>query len=319
MFRTNNIVLKNKHIYSFESFIRRNLHQSDRKQMKWSKALIIKENMDLIKFSCVLIGSICASNLLSYWLFVKFFKSKNNNSSKEKRKNSLMRFSYNSMSRGSPNSDINESNNSFSPSTKPNLFTEIAEKALPAVVLIRVDQSHVQYPNTVTTNTRGSGFIIREDGLILTCAHILAHYKTVSVELNDGRKTDGTVESIDEYFDLAIIKIDLKDLPVIEIGDSKQIRPGDSVIEIGSPFQLLNTITAGVISSLRRHGQSFGLIPKEVHFIQTDAYTDDGSSGGPLLDTNGRAIGINTWKRTPGITYAVPSSYAIDFLERIKA
>ncbi|CAK9250533.1 unnamed protein product, partial [Sphagnum jensenii] len=198
-----------------------------------------------------------------------------------------------------------------------NFIADVTEKVSSAVVFIEVKGRHPFFPSAdLFSISSGSGFIVREDGLILTNAHVVDTYKKVSVKLFDGRVAEGVVEYIDERLDLATIKIDLKGLPVIKLGDSRKCRPGEWVIALGSPFALSNTITVGVISSMNRAGKELGLYKTEMDYIQTDASINIGNSGGPLVDLDGEAIGINTMKVTAGISFAIPSSYAIDFLDR---
>lgn len=160
-----------------------------------------------------------------------------------------------------------------------NFIADVTEKVSSAVVFIEVKGRHPFFPNAdLFSISSGSGFIVREDGLILTNAHVVDTYKKVSVKLFDGRVAEGVVEYIDERLDLATIKIDLKGLPVIKLGDSRKCRPGEWVIALGSPFALSNTITVGVISSMNRAGKELGLYKTEMDYIQTDASINIGNN-----------------------------------------
>ena len=196
------------------------------------------------------------------------------------------------------------------PSKRFNFIADVTEKVSSALVFIDVEGRHPFY-NVKISVSNGSGFIVDSSGLILTNAHVVANSTTVSVQLYDGRVVPGRVEYIDQRLDLAIIKIDVNEkLPSIKLGDSQRARTGEWVIAMGSPFSLSNTITVGIISSLNRKSQELGINFKEIDYIQTDAAINIGNSGGPLVNLDGEAIGINTMKVTAGISFAIPSNYA---------
>lgn len=157
----------------------------------------------------------------------------------------------------------------------------------------------------------GSGFIISKDGYILTNHHVIADTSEIQVTLADGRQYDAEVVGSDSDFDVGLIKIDADDLPSVELGDSEQIQEGQLVVAIGNPFGLSHTITSGIVSAQDR---SFGIAEFE-NFIQTDAAINPGNSGGPLVNTDGKVIGINTaiFTRTGGsmgIGFAIPINHA---------
>ncbi len=160
----------------------------------------------------------------------------------------------------------------------------------------------------------GSGFIIDKSGIILTNAHVVDNADKVTVTLKDGRQLQGTVRGADEVTDLAVVKIDTggKDLPVAPLGDSSAVQVGDWAIALGNPLGLDNTVTLGIISTLRRSSTEVGVPNKRLDFIQTDAAINPGNSGGPLLNAYGEVIGINTAIRADamGIGFAIPINKA---------
>lgn len=155
-----------------------------------------------------------------------------------------------------------------------------------------------------------SGFIVRSDGYVLTNNHVIEGAKEIVVTLADGRKFDGKIMGRDSRNDLAIVKIEAKNLPAVQLGDSDAIRPGDFAIAIGNPYGLQHTVTAGIISGLAR---SLDGDPSEAGiYIQTDAAINRGNSGGPLIDIDGRVVGINTAiiAQAQGLGFAVPVNVA---------
>ncbi|KAL3864309.1 hypothetical protein ACJMK2_006000 [Sinanodonta woodiana] len=202
------------------------------------------------------------------------------------------------------------------PSSKRNNFiADVVEKTAPAVVYIEVIGRH----SFGTSMSNGSGFIIKENGLIVTNAHVVANNQRVSVKLQDGRIFEGIVEVLDQVSDLATIRINAKNLPTLPLGQSSILRPGEWVIAMGSPLNLSNTVTAGIISSVHRGTRELGIHNRDMEYIQTDAVINFGNSGGPLVNLDGEAIGINTMKVTTGISFAIPSDYVKKFLERAEA
>jgi serine protease Do len=163
----------------------------------------------------------------------------------------------------------------------------------------------------------GSGFIISNDGLILTNNHVVGGADEIKVKLGDGREFKAVIKGTDQKLDLAVLKIDVKGaLPVAELGDSDSIQVGEWVLAIGNPFGLNQTVTAGIISAT---GRVIGSGPYD-DFIQTDASINPGNSGGPLFDAQGKVIGINTAivAGGQGIGFAIPINMAKDVLPQLE-
>ncbi len=158
----------------------------------------------------------------------------------------------------------------------------------------------------------GSGFIINNNGQILTNAHVVAGATKVTVTLKDGRTIDGKVKGFDRVTDVAVVEIAQKNLPSIQIGNSDLIKPGEWAIAIGNPLGLDNTVTAGIISATGRTSAEIGAADKRVNYIQTDAAINPGNSGGPLLNATGQVIGMNTaiLRGTQGLGFAIPINTA---------
>ncbi len=158
----------------------------------------------------------------------------------------------------------------------------------------------------------GSGFIIKSDGLILTNAHVVANASEVTVRLTDKREFRAKVLGADKDTDVAVLKIDAKDLPTVRIGDADKAEVGQWVLAIGSPFGFENSVSAGVISARSRSIPGEGYIP----FLQTDVAVNPGNSGGPLFDLAGEVIGINSQIYSGsggymGISFAIPINVAM--------
>ena len=164
------------------------------------------------------------------------------------------------------------------------------------------------FPQERIERGTGSGFIIAEDGRILTNAHVVANTDTVIVTLKDGRTFEGNVSGVDSITDLAVVKIDADKLPTVKLGNSQNLIPGQWAIAIGNPLGLDNTVTIGIISATDRTSAEVGVPDKRVSFIQTDAAINPGNSGGPLLNANGQVIGVNTAIRADaqGLGFAIP-------------
>jgi serine protease Do len=164
----------------------------------------------------------------------------------------------------------------------------------------------------------GSGFIVSADGYLLTNAHVVAGADEVTVRLIDRREFPAKVVGSDARTDVAVLKIEAKDLPVVRIGDQAALRPGEWVLAIGSPFGLENSVTAGIVSATSRAVSGEVNVP----FIQTDVAVNPGNSGGPLFNLNGEVVGINSmiFSRTGGymgISFAIPIDVAMDVRQQL--
>lgn len=163
-------------------------------------------------------------------------------------------------------------------------------------------------PRQRTVRGTGSGFIINSSGQIVTNAHVVDGADTVSVTLKDGRTFKGEVLGEDPVTDVAVIKIEANKLLPVALGNSDVLQPGESVIAIGNPLGLDNTVTSGIISATGRSSSDVGVPDKRVGFIQTDAAINPGNSGGPLLNARGEVIGMNTAiiSGAQGLGFAIP-------------
>ena len=226
-----------------------------------------------------------------------------------------------------------------------NAITSVAEDLKPSVVYITAERitktdgmpdiedffRGFPFPFPRGGETRrsvaaGSGVIVRSDGYILTNDHVISGADRVTVRLSDDREFPGKVLR-DPRTDLALVKIDAKNLPAARLGDSEKVKVGQWAIAIGNPFGLTNTVTCGVVSALTREATvPDPSAPGGARFypdlIQTDASINAGNSGGPLVNINGEVIGINAVIESPtgtnaGIGFAVPSSTAKDVMEQL--
>lgn len=212
-----------------------------------------------------------------------------------------------------------------------NPIAKIAEEASPAVVNIDTEtmvkrslfpfaddpffrqffgDQWDQFTQIIPMKGKGSGFIVSKDGYILTNNHVIEGADKITVSLADGRQLDAKIVGKDPTFDLAVIKVTAGNLPVLPLGDSDALQVGEWVVAIGNPFGLDHTVTVGVISaknrSIRAGNVSFD------GFLQTDAAINPGNSGGPLLDLDGKVVGINTAiiPYAQGIGFAIPINMA---------
>ena len=160
----------------------------------------------------------------------------------------------------------------------------------------------------------GSGFIVSADGYILTNTHVVENATRVTVRLTDRREFQAKVIGSDDKSDVALLKIEAKNLPTVRMGDPSKLRPGEWVVAIGSPFNFQNSVTAGIISAIGREVRG-GSAYNYVNFIQTDVAVNPGNSGGPLFNMNGEVVGINSqiYSNTgsyAGLSFAIPIDIA---------
>ncbi|MGY6273247.1 DegQ family serine endoprotease [Achromobacter denitrificans] len=235
-----------------------------------------------------------------------------------------------------PTPAVSASFEAINPSTPPN-FAQITRDYGPAVVNISVSgtrkvsaddgdpfaQFFGQFPGgrgqmpsrEVPMRGEGSGFIVSSDGIILTNAHVVQDAKEVTVKLTDRREFKAKVLGSDPQTDVAVLKIDAKNLPTVKVGDVNQLQVGEWVLAIGSPYGLENTATAGIVSAKGRSLPDDTSVP----FIQTDVAVNPGNSGGPLFNDRGEVVGINSqiYSRTggfQGLSFSIP----IDVAYKIK-
>jgi putative serine protease PepD len=209
-------------------------------------------------------------------------------------------------------------------------IADIAARALPSVVTIKVRGADV--------SGTGSGFVLRKDGYILTNNHVVeGAVKTgkITVLFTDGKVSDAKIVGRDESYDLAVIRVDRRDLPVLAFGVSSAVVVGDPVIAVGAPLGLDSTVTSGIISALNRPVTPGGgdSTASFINAIQTDAAINPGNSGGPLLDMAGRVIGVNSaiarvagsadpvggQSGSIGVGFAIPSDQARKTAEQLIA
>jgi serine protease Do len=220
-------------------------------------------------------------------------------------------------------------------------FTELVEESSAAVVNIRTTRAQRQrspqfdereIPDFLRRFFRdrqdqppgpgvGSGFIIESDGYILTNNHVVEGADEIIVSLSDRREREARVIGQDPLSDLALLKIEEEDLPVVEVGKSENLKPGQWVVAIGSPFGFEHSVTAGIVSATGRS------LPENngnyVPFIQTDVAINPGNSGGPLLDLQGRVVGINSQIFTRsggfmGLSFSIPIDVAMEVVAQLK-
>lgn len=165
----------------------------------------------------------------------------------------------------------------------------------------------------------GSGFIVSRDGYILTNNHVIEDADEIIVRLNDRRELDAKLIGADPSTDLAVLKVEADDLPIVDLGDSDALEVGEWVVAIGSPFGFDYSVTAGIVSAKGRSLPNENYVP----FIQTDVAINPGNSGGPLFNLDGKVVGINSQIYTRsggfmGVSFAIPINVAMDVAEQLK-
>jgi Do/DeqQ family serine protease len=180
------------------------------------------------------------------------------------------------------------------------------------------DSAPSQSPDQ-TERGSGSGFVLRKDGVILTNAHVVEGADQVRVKLKDGRSFSGKVMGQDPLTDVAVVKIEAANLPIVTIGNSDKLQPGEWAIAIGNPLGLDNSVTVGIISATGRRSSEVGVSDKRIGFIQTDAAINPGNSGGPLLNGQGEVIGMNTAiiGNAQGLGFAIPINNAAQLAQQL--
>ena len=174
-------------------------------------------------------------------------------------------------------------------------------------------------PPAKDAKSLGSGFIISKDGYVITNHHVVAEADEIMVRLSDKRELRAEVIGSDKYSDVALLKVDADNLPVVNIGSSESAKVGSWVLAIGSPFGFDHSVTAGIISAKGRSLPQANYVP----FIQTDVAINPGNSGGPLFDLDGKVVGINSqiYSRTGGfmgLSFAIPIEVAMNVVDQIK-
>jgi serine protease Do len=210
---------------------------------------------------------------------------------------------------------------------------DVVERVMPAVVVVRTEAMRYRiaqdwffgriYRIPERLAGMGSGVIISKDGYILTNRHVIDGASQIEVVLHDGNKYSAVLVGEDPQTDIAVLRIEdahRKEFPYLEAGDSDALRVGEFVMAIGSPFSLRSSVTLGIVS---QKGRSIGALPYE-DFIQTDAAVNRGNSGGPLVNLDGKWVGINTMIQTAGfsegnigISFAIPSNLAMNVAKAI--
>ena len=185
----------------------------------------------------------------------------------------------------------------------------LAERLKPFLVQVRVNRA-VESPAEGEGGTpegrraSGSGFLIRQDGYLVTNAHVVSDAERIQVKLADGRRFEGRLVGLDDRVDLALVKIEATGLPVADLGDSNRLRVGEFVLALGHPFGLEQTVSFGIVS---RKGAPLEVAAAAFEFIQTDAAINPGNSGGPLVSMAGEVIGVNSMAaRNGSIGFAIP-------------
>lgn len=209
------------------------------------------------------------------------------------------------------------------PVVEPGVIADAAATVEPSVVTIDTEyrprtlfsDDVLGFTRSMTVHPRGtgSGVIISPDGVIVTNNHVVENASKIQVTLSDGRELEGTVVGADPQSDIAVVRVPQKNLPAVTFADSDKIRIGEWVEAIGNPLGVGTTVTAGIVSAVRKKGASSNGQSYQTDLIQTDAAINPGNSGGALADTKGRLVGINsailsTSGGNIGIGFAIPAN-----------
>ncbi|MCX7902896.1 MAG: trypsin-like peptidase domain-containing protein [Caloramator sp.] len=275
----------------------------------------MKKNIKII-ISTALISSLLTASIISSMFYFKFYN-----------KNSKSNTSYQPISTNYTLTTTQSTTNTNTSLTIP----QIVKKVSPSIVAIRMS---ITIPNRINqvmsqNKSEGSGIIFDKNGYIMTNYHVVEYadpknsyskYTTLEVFLPDGRQTKGKFIGGDRRTDLAVIKVDLSDLPVAELGDSSSIEVGELAVAIGNPLGLdfAGSVTAGIISAVNRKIQ---IDDRTLNLIQTDAAINPGNSGGALVNSRGQVIGINTAKISStgleGLGFAIPINDAKPIIDQL--
>ena len=226
-------------------------------------------------------------------------------------------------------------------------FTNVVEENIPAVVIVHAKKSAQGntenrpdlpdmpdefkpffdrfFDENLRNNTRrptpafGSGFILSKDGYIMTNYHVIKNSDEIKITLSDQTQLKATLIGTDERSDLALLKVDAKNLPVVSIGTSENLKIGEWVLAIGSPFGFDHTVTAGIVSGKKRNLPNESYVP----YIQTDVAINPGNSGGPLFNLNGEVVGVNAQIYTRsggfmGVSFAIPAETLSNVYQQLK-
>ncbi len=223
------------------------------------------------------------------------------------------------VSNNNQNQPINSNSGSLTQPAIETAVENVVQKVSPAVVRIVSTKEVLDYffLQVVPQQGLGSGVIIKPDGLILTNNHVIEDASKIQVTLSNGKTYKGKVVGADPISDVALVKIDAKNLPYVQLGDSSKLKVGQFVVAIGNPYGLDHTVTVGVVSALERN---INVGNRTMHgVIQTDAAINPGNSGGPLVSLDGKVIGINTmiYQNAQGLGFAVSSNTCKKVIDQI--
>lgn len=282
-----------------------------------------------LKIFAVAVSMLFVATLSAFVTYVAMDKSPNANINNNVKGAFVTNADSQTVSEKVHNSAVNEIPE-ISPSYTGTELTsqEIISLATPSVVGIRtmVEQNYGWFYGTQTYEGVGSGFIITNDGYVVTNYHVIADSVSTKVILHDGTELDAEIIGFDQLSDVAVLKVEAENLPALVIGNSDAVIAGDTVIAIGCPsgIDLAGTSTRGMVSKVDRAisiTDSYGRVQKTMNVIQIDAAINPGNSGGPLLNSRGEVIGVNTLKLSStsyeGIGFALPINGVMKLVDQI--